>query len=71
MTADGGTSPSDLMGNEESAWRLVDLLRLVCYLKPAAAKAVDEASYVAVLQEELRTERTCFGKVGVPYFSER
>ena len=42
---------------EESAWRLVDLLRLRYYLKLAAAEAVDETSYVAVLQEELQSGR--------------
>ena len=56
MAADGRTFLTDSMGNEESAWWLVDLLRLRYYLKPAAAEAVDEASYVAVLQEELRPD---------------
>ena len=54
----GGSSTT-----EESAWRLVDLVQLRCYLKPVAAEAVDEASYVAVLQEELRLEFTCVGKL--------
>ena len=37
--------------------------QLRCYLKLAAAEAVDEASYVAVLQEELRTEWSSSGKL--------
>ena len=71
MAADGGTTPSDSKGGEESARRLMDLLRLRRYLKPATAEAVDKASYVAVLQKEVRTEWTYFGQAGGPSVSRK